>query len=506
MNSNKKPFIPAFFKTADKPFIPQWIEDGPADSVRDERIPSALREAFAEKSILQSEPLILKGGKCIIPYKGIFPLDIEIHNGKILSLGEKLQQKGATTVDVAGKYITPGVVDPHIHLGIFAPFETEIITETQSALLNGVTTLGLYLGGTQPYLKILDEIIQKIQEHAYCDIFVHLVILNRRQLEELPLYYSRYGITSFKTYMCGIPGLIPEVEDDFLMDLMDQVSALGADAVLNIHAENHRIVSRETSRLKQTHPSPGSLRIWEESHPGFAEAEAVQRAAFLAKETGAKIYFVHISSKESMEIARELKKNTGKIFFETTSPYLTLALEENTDFLNKMTPPIRAKDDQHSLWQGLADDVLDTIGTDHTPMSVDEKKTGTSLWEIAPGYPAVGTHLPSLLDGVQMSGFPLLKLIEKITAAPARIFGIYPAKGTMLPGSDADLVIIDPTLEKTATPEAAGSRSDFCLHQGRRLKGWPAGVVKSGQMVTVNTFERVKGSIKGCYLNRSEKA
>jgi dihydropyrimidinase len=170
-----------------------------------------------------------------------------------------------------------------------------------------------------------------------------------------------------------------------------------------------------------------------------------------------------------------------------------------------MTPPIRTKDDQHSLWQGLADDVLDTIGTDHTPVSIDEKKAGTSLWEFAPGYPAVGTHLPSLLDSAQMSGFPLLKLIEKITAAPARIFGIYPGKGTMLPGSDADLVLIDPTLEKTATPEATGSRSDFCLHQGRRLKGWPAGVVKSGQMVTVDTFGRFKGSIKGCYLNRSKK-
>lgn len=502
MSRNNKLFIPDFLKNADKPFIPQWIEDGSTRSIRDKRIPSALSEAFPEKSSPQSEPLILKGGKCIIPYKGIFPLDIKIHNGKIVSLGEKLQEKNATEVDVAGKYISPGIVDPHIHLGIFAPFDTEIVTETQSALLNGVTTVGLYLGGTQPYLKILDEIIQKIQDLASCDIFLHLVILNHQQLEELPVYYSRYGITSFKTYMCGIPGLIPEVEDDFLMDLMDQVSALGKDTILNIHAENHRIVNRETSRLKQTHPSPESLRTWEESHPGFAEAEAVQRAAYLSKETGAKIYFVHISSKESIGIARELKKNNGKLFFETTSPYLTLALEENLDFLNKMTPPIRTKDDQHSLWEGLADDVLDTIGTDHTPMSIDEKKAGISLWEIVPGYPVLGTHLPSLLDSAQRRGFPLLKLIEKITAAPARIFGIYPRKGTILPGSDADLVLIDPILEKTATPEAAASRSDFCLHQGRRLKGWPAGVVKSGQMVTANTFKRFKGSIKGCYLNR----
>ena len=142
------------------------------------------------------------------------------------------------------------VVDPHIHLGIFAPFDTEIVTETQSALLNGVTTVGLYLGGTQPYLKILDEIIQKIQDLASCDIFLHLVILNHQQLEELPVYYSRYGITSFKTYMCGIPGLIPEVEDDFLMDLMDQVSALGKDTILNIHRVSSNVTTPVNTLLR----------------------------------------------------------------------------------------------------------------------------------------------------------------------------------------------------------------------------------------------------------------
>ena len=502
MDRMKKPFIPEFFKTADRPFIPHWVEDQSTRRIGDKKIPSALREAFPDITSPERKPLILKGGNCIIPYQGIYPLDIEIDNGKIITIGNELQGKDATVLDVGGKYISPGIVDPHTHLGLFAPFDTEIITETRSALQNGVTTMGLYIGGTQPYLKILDETIQKIQEHAHCDIFIHLVILNRQQLEELPVYYSRYGITSFKTYMCGIRGLIPEVEDDFLMDLMNQVSVLGDDTLLNIHAENHRIVNRATSRLKQTYPLPASLKVWEKSHPGFAEAEAVQRAAFLSKETGAKIYFVHISSKESLAIARELKKNRGKFFFETTSPYLTLALDENLDLLNKMTPPIRTKDDQHALWEGLAEDVLDTIGTDHTPMSIDEKKAGISLWEIVPGYPALGTHLPSLLDSAQQRGFPLLKLIEKITAAPARIFGIYPRKGTILPGSDADLVLIDPLLEQTATPETAASRSDFCLHQGRRLKGWPAGIVKSGQMVTVKTFRQLKGSIKGCYLDR----
>ena len=143
------------------------------------------------------------------------------------------------------------------------------------------------------------------------------MILNRRQLEEVPVYYSRYGITSFKTYMCGIPGLIPEVEDDFLLDLMEKVASLGPDAILNIHAENYRIVQRATEKLKKAEPLSESLAEWERSHPAFAEAEAIQRAAFLSKETGARIYFVHVSSGKGIQAARDLKQKNKNLFFET---------------------------------------------------------------------------------------------------------------------------------------------------------------------------------------------
>ncbi|MCJ7593493.1 MAG: amidohydrolase family protein, partial [Desulfobacterales bacterium] len=335
------------------------------------------------------------------------------------------------------------------------------------------------------------------------DVFIHLVILNRRQLEEIPVYYSRYGIKSFKTYMCGIPGLIPEVEDDFLMDLMETVASLGPDAILNIHAENHRIVRRALERLKKAAPFADSLIEWERTHPGLAEAEAIQRAAFLSRGTGARIYFVHLSSKESVEVAREIRRKNRNIFFETTSSYLTLDLAHHLNLLYKMVPPIRGREDQKALWEGLAQDVLDTIGTDHTPMSSEEKKRGMNLWEIPPGYPAVGTHLPSLLDSARKYDFPLASLIEKMTASPAKVFGLYPRKGTILPGSDADLVIVDPTLEKEATPETAASRSDYCLHQGETLRGWPVAVMKSGKFVTAGTLEEAKAALKGRYLRRT---
>jgi len=287
-----------------------------------------------------------------------------------------------------------------------------------------------------------------------------------------------------------------------LLDIMEKIASLGEDAVLNIHAESYRIVNRATKKLKKAEPVPDSLTVWERSHPAFGEAEAVQRATLLARQTGVKTYFVHMSSKQGIEAATELKRENKNIYFETTSPYLTLNLEQGLHFSYKMAPPIRTKDDQDSLWSALSEDVLDTIGTDHTCMSIEEKKAGANLWDIPPGYPAVGTHLPSLLEAAKRNRFPLSTLIEKMTASPAKIFGVYPKKGTILPGSDADLVIVDPTLEKEVTPEIAASRSDYCLHQGKRFTGWPVAVVKSGRLVTRNNFEQEKDSIKGRYLKR----
>jgi dihydropyrimidinase len=503
MGEDKKtPFIPDFFRQPHSTFVPEWLKAVKPSSALEAG--GSMAQGPVPPSVAQSrgKALLLKGGHCVIPHQGIFPLDVRIQGTTIDSIGENLSDPQALTVEVRGKVVIPGVIDPHVHLGIFADFDTEIVTETRSALLNGVTTLGLYLGGQDSYLGKLDEIIAKIEKTSLCDVFIHLVILNRRQLEEVPVYYSRYGITSFKTYMCGIPGLIPEVEDDFLLDLMEKVSSLGPEAVLNIHAENYRIVQRATEKLKKARPLSESLVEWERSHPAFAEAEAIQRAAFLSKETGVRVYFVHVSSGKGIHSARELKQKSKNLLFETTSPYLTLDLEQDLDLLYKMVPPIRSREDQKALWGGLADDTVDTIGSDHTPMSSGQKKTSVNLWDVPPGYPAVGTHLPSLLDRAAGNGVPLARLVEKMTTSPAKIFGLYPRKGALLPGSDADLVIVDPGLRKEVTPQTAASRSDYCLHQGRTLRGWPVAVIKSGQWVTPDSLGQARNFFQARYLKR----
>ncbi len=455
-------------------FLPEWISrDGPQVGYRPvQPVPGMVHE-----------PLLVQNCRAVIPQKGVFLCDIRIENGIIHSLGTGLSQDGCTVVDADHGYVVPGIIDPHVHIGIFSSFEEEVISETRSALMNGVTTVGSYFAGKDPYIPQMDQCIRTISNTSYADVFLHLPIFTYEQLEELPLLYKRYGITSFKAYMAGIPGLIPSLDEGFILDLMEAVAALGEKAVLNIHAENYHIVEWAAEKMRSRKSDIRNLADWEQSHPGYAESEAVQRALFLAERSGARIYFVHISARESADILRQAVRSGRKFFAETTSPYLTL----NTETAGNealMIPPVRSKADQDVLWQALDEGLIQTIGTDHTPVTRDVKKSGGNLWDAMPGYPGVGTHLPTLLHEAKQRGFPLSKLIEAMTIAPARIFGLYPKKGTIMPGSDADLVILDEEKIRAITPQQAGSRSDFTLHQDREVSGWPVRVIKAGQVIT----------------------
>ena len=375
---------------ASSPFKPEWLGQGiikgppPLEKQTGVFFPDWLNSEAAHNEAEPAQPILIRGARCILPSVGIVPLELYIENGKIQQIGHALPADGCDVIDAAGKYVIPGVIDPHIHVGLFDSFKSEVATETRSAFLNGVTTMGVYLGSQESYLKILDTAIEDIAQRSMVDIFFHLPIFTREQLEEIPLYYSRYGIKSFKAYMCGIPGLIPSLDEGFLLDLMEAVAKLGNDTILNIHAENYHIVEWATQKLQGAIPHNLPLDKWSDTHPGFAEAEAVQRAVLLAKQMGTQVYFVHISSKETLAMIESLQKQGNKFYVETTSPYLTLTNATTMGPLAKMVPPIRTEEDRQSLWNGLAADVIDTIGSDHTPLTISEKQPDMQLWRQCP--------------------------------------------------------------------------------------------------------------------------
>jgi len=442
--------------------------------------------------------LVVSGGRVVIPGVGVLRTDIGIADGQVVGLGP-LEGAGRERVDAAGRYVLPGIVDPHVHLGMAAPFQTEVRTETRSALLGGVTTIGLFVGGRESHLETLPDLERAAAGGAATDIFPHLCLFTDGQREEIETYVRQCGVTSFKLYLAGIPGLIDPVDDAFMVDTFERLRFLGAKAVVCIHAENESIVSRATANL-QAEDREADLARWSLSHPGLAEEEAVSRAALLAARTGVSVYFVHLNTVPGLTALRRARAERltacpgtmpecgseppPAILAETTSAYLTVTDDSPLGAVAKMTPPFRDRATVDALWRAVFDGTIDTLGTDNVTMTLDEKSAGRGVWGAMPGFPALATHLPVMLDaGVGGRGLPLLRLAELMSRNPARVFGLYPRKGTLLPGSDADLVIIDLERTRQVQPNELQSRADFSLYQGQALKGWPVMTIKGGRVV-----------------------
>lgn len=429
--------------------------------------------------------LLLKNGQVVIPGNGVFHGDVGIKGGRIAALGTGIERLARECIDVEGKHVLPGMIDPHIHLGLFAPLEEDLKSETASALIGGVTTAGLFLGGGGSHMARLEELSQGVLEHAHIDIWPHLVINEGEQLEELEKYVQ-YGVGSFKMYMCGIPGLIPDADDGFIYTMLQKMQRLKLDGPLCIHAENAALVQKATEDMKRKIKDGGTLAHWTETHPGFAEAEAVSRALYLNRHTEVPLYFVHISSKEAMDIIARERGETRKYPFyaETTPFYLGCNNTDPAGLLAKMIPPLREQDSVEALWEGIQQGHIDTIGTDNTTQDLKVKNVEGGMWGAMPGYPALATSLPVLLhEGVFKGRISIEQVSMLMSRRPAEIFNLYPRKGSLLPGSDADIVIIDLKREKKVHHSDLKSRADFSVFEGRVLKGWPVMTIKNGQVV-----------------------
>lgn len=427
--------------------------------------------------------LVIENGRVVVPDQGIFQTDITIDDGKIISLGRSEAVNARERIDAGGQYIIPGVIDPHVHLGIYQSFDREIISETRAALAGGVTTVGCFLGSNSSHFSTFPEFERKINSNSRVDVIPHLVISTESQKEEVEEYVKYFGVSSFKIYISGIKGLIPDVEDDFIMDMLEKLKSISDNCVLCVHAENKRLINRSSEKARSKYGESLTLSQWREAHADYAEEEACRRMAYFAKLVQMQVYLVHISTARAMKAMIDEKKDNPYITIETTSPYLTTNTTNENGHLAKMIPPVGNPEDQDMLWEGIITDTVDTIGTDNVSIT-KAAKSQESFWDKLPGYSVLETHLPSLLsEGVNKRGIALEKLISKLTKNPAQKFNIYPQKGTIQVGSDADLVIIDLNMKKDIANQAMESLTDFSIHDGTVLKGWPLMTIKGGVIV-----------------------
>lgn len=426
--------------------------------------------------------LRITGGQLLIPGTGIVQGDIGVAEGRIAAITAPggLPETSGEHVDAGGALVTPGIIDPHVHLGPHVPFDQDVEHETRAASAGGITTLGCFTHSEGSYHEALPELERTVDELSSVDMFFHPIMSQERHLEELESYVESLGIWSFKAYMSeGASGF---VDDDYLLRLFERVAALDVPGIVCVHAENDALMKGGTRRLREE--GGGSLAAWDEARPDHTEEEAVIRAAYLAEISGCDIYIVHMSSGRAARRAEALRRDNRHLRTETVTHYLSLTRDHPLGTLVKRKPPLRSGEDVDALWRGVDEGVIDVIGTDNVVGSRQINDPEAGVLGAKVGFTMLGTHLPvALHEGYHRRGVQLERLIAAMTEVPARLFGLYPRKGSLSVGADADITVIDLEEERVVDHRDLYTWSDFSPWDGETLKGWPIYTVLGGNVV-----------------------
>ena len=437
---------------------------------------------------------IILNSHIVLP-NGIIDKNIVIDQGKIVGLTNDTPQCDKK-IDAKGLVALPGLIDPHVHYGVYSPIEQAAVTESKVAAVGGVTTMMrmLRMGGS--YKRELDLHLAESAKSHYVDYTVHASILHESQIDEMD-YCTKKGISSFKlymnlgdevghVYMDMVPGknMLVEQRVETNSKIVEQVIAKAAKlhCPVLIHAEDYQMCScgiREAKEKKKN-----GLGAWSESRPVESEVKSITIASDMARKYGCTLYFVHIGSQAAMDAILQQRKNGTKIFVETCPHYLTLSHESQQGYLAKVMPPIRSSKDAQRIWKEVQSGTIDTIGTDHVANQLNLKIGGETVWDALAGFPGIGTLLPILLsEGVNKERLSLPQLASLTSMNSAKIFGMYPKKGIIQKDSDADVVLVDVKAEKKASAELLDGFSDYTVYEGWSLKGWPVKTLVRGEVV-----------------------
>src|SRR5499425_1043962 len=434
---------------------------------------------------------IIANGR-IVTATDTFAGDVGIGEGKITALAQGLGRNGGQRViDAADKYVLPGGIDVHTHLDM--PFggttsADDFETGTRAAAFGGTTTLIDFAiqYKNQPLRQAFETWMSKASNKAVCDYAFHCIVTDvsggqLAQMNDL----VREGVTSFKLFM-AYPGVFM-LDDGSIFKALQTTSKNGG--LVCMHAENGSAIDVIVQQaLADGKKAPKYHAL---TRPTTAEAEATARAIALAEMAGAPIYIVHLSCNDALEKVREARDRGLPAYAETCPQYLYLSIEnfdvpgfEGAKYV--FTPPLREKWHQEKLWQGLAKDTLQVVSTDHCPFCFKEQKElgKDDFTKIPNGGPGI-EHRLSLVytGGVHGKHFSPNRFVQLVSTAPAKLFGLYPHKGTIAVGSDADLVIFDPHEEQTISAKTHHMRVDYSMFEGIRIKGVPRTVLSRGRMV-----------------------
>jgi dihydropyrimidinase len=429
--------------------------------------------------------LLIRGGR-VVNADGVREADVRIVGETIAEVGSGLKPApGARVIEAADRVVVPGGIDPHTHL--HPSFVDDLTSGSMAALAGGITTVGTFANvekGEAP-LAAVERMAGRVRAEAIADVILHLASWppSPELTAALPALAER-GQPSVKVFLtradfgAHLPQFIAQLE-----------TAEGAGVVTLAHCEDGAMLAAAVRRL--TTAERTSLRDYAASRPVIAEVAATTQMAALCEDTGAPVYVVHLSSARALEVCRAARARRAPLFVETRPMYLHLTLSrmEGPDApLYVGQPPLRDQSDRDALWRGLADGSIDVLATDHAPWTRAQKlDPSLSIARVRPGVSDLQFMLPMYFsEGVGKRELPLSRFVETTSTNPARIFGLYPKKGAIRAGSDADVVLWDPGRAGVVSAAADLSKSDYSVYEGWAVTGWPVMTIRRGEVVYEN--------------------
>jgi dihydropyrimidinase len=438
--------------------------------------------------------VLIRGGR-IVTAADDYVADVFVDDERISLIGESLDIQADKVIDAAGKYVLPGCIDPHTHLDM--PFGgTTTIDDVESgqtsAAFGGTTCHVDFIiqGKGQTFAQALEDWRAKANGKQMIDMGYHMAVTDLAEggtLEELATLPDQ-GITSYKLFMAYKGALM--VDDETLYRTMEVAAKTGA--LVMVHAENGDVIDilvQEALAAGHTEPLYHAL-----TRPPEAEGEATNRAIQLAHLAGAPLYVVHVTCKEAVDPIAAAREKGWDVWGETCTQYFFTSLEdiakpnfEGAKFV--FSPPVRDKSNWDVLWNAVRTDALSAISTDHCAFRFDTQKTlgKEDFSKIPNGGPGIENRLQMIHEfGVRTGRISLNRMVELLATNPAKLFGLYPRKGTVAVGSDADIVVFDPEKKVTITAKTQHSKVDYNLYEGTQVTGSPEVVLLRGHVLVEN--------------------
>jgi len=426
--------------------------------------------------------LVIAGGRVVTP-AGIVEGAIAVDRGRIVAVGPSdAMPVSRELIDASGLHVLPGAIDVHVHFREpgFSHKETWT-TATQAAAVGGVTTV-FDMPNTDPPTADVAALEQKLEiagRQAHVDFGIYGLIGedNLDMLEAM----ARAGAVSFKLYMGSENPLVPCPSDGAILEAFEILARLGIRCT--VHAENTPILSWRGERLRQAGRHDAKAHL--EQHLDVATVEAVSRTAIFAEWTGCKVHIAHESSRFSLPHIRFAKERGVDLTVETCPHYLFLSTEDGArlgDNFMRVKPPVREPGHAQPLWDALREGTIDILSTDHAPHLPEEKRR-KSIWDCAPGFPGVETSMPLMLTQVNRGRLALQDYVRMASENPARAFGLYPRKGALAAGSDADIVLVDMDRQGVIAAEKLHSRGNATPFEGFEVQGMPVRTLVRGRTV-----------------------